>query len=280
MLALIVLLLFTMGACLHLRDSNRQVMKKFKSAGYHVEARDIKTIFDRNLHYIQTGRADANAPVLFFIHGSPGASNNFNDNLLDSQLQSKYLMVSVDRPGFGYSNFGKSIPILSGQAEYLEPLLALFKGRRVILVGHSYGGPLAVKMAIKYPEWVHGLVLVAASVDPELEPDEWWRRPADTWFGRLLIPKIMEVSNQEIITLKQDLIAMDPEWVAVTQPTVVIQGLKDKLVPPGNADFAEKHLVNSKWVKVERIPDMNHFIPFTRSELITGAILNLNSASH
>jgi pimeloyl-ACP methyl ester carboxylesterase len=58
------------------------------------------------LHYAKTG-ADT-LPTLFFVHGSPGSWIKFGKYLMDTDLLKKYRMISIDRPGFGYSNFGQA----------------------------------------------------------------------------------------------------------------------------------------------------------------------------
>ena len=56
------------------------------------------------------------------------------------------------------------------------------------------------------------------------------------------------------------------------QPVTVIQGGKDVLVPPGNADFAADQLINSR-ITMVRIADMNHFVPWSHPQLIEQAVL-------
>jgi pimeloyl-ACP methyl ester carboxylesterase len=64
----------------------------------------IRMFFDgHNLHYIETGNAQK--PTLI-LHGSPGSWNAFKEYLQDTTLLKKYRMIAIDRPGFGYSDFG------------------------------------------------------------------------------------------------------------------------------------------------------------------------------
>jgi pimeloyl-ACP methyl ester carboxylesterase len=73
---------------------------------------------------------------------------------------------------------------------------------------------------------------------------------------------------------------MLPLWADIHIPVTEIQGETDDLVPPGNADFAKLMLVNAP-VKVQMIPEMNHFIPWRRPDLIRDAILEqLHDFSH
>jgi len=47
-------------------------------------------------------------------------------------------------------------------------LLSPPDGARVVIAGYSYGGPLALQVAVDFPDRVEGLVLVASAADPEL----------------------------------------------------------------------------------------------------------------
>jgi pimeloyl-ACP methyl ester carboxylesterase len=123
-----------------------------------------------------------------------------------------------------------------------------------------------------YPDLVGGLVLVAPSIDPAMEKWEWYRQVGDFFLFRAIVPKELDVSNQEILPLKKQLSLMLPLWSAIQVPVTVIQGEKDKLVPPANADFARKMLVHAPTI-IWMVPEMNHFIPWSQPELIKQAIL-------
>ncbi|MBK5278156.1 MAG: alpha/beta hydrolase [Bacteroidia bacterium] len=231
-------------------------------------------IGNRVITYLKAG--DETLPLVVFVHGSPGSLSAFIDFLGDTSLLRKTQMISVDRPGFGHSNFGNAEPSLQKQAACLKPLLEKHKNNRpVILVGHSLGGPLIARMAIDYPELIDGLVIVAGSVDPELEPHEtWFRAPLATPFLKWILPRSMRASNDEIYKLKPELQDMLPLWKSLTTPTIVIQGKKDSLVPPGNVEFAKQMIVNAP-LKIVLVEDMNHFVPWSRPELIREGIIDL-----
>jgi pimeloyl-ACP methyl ester carboxylesterase len=67
---------------------------------------------------------------------------------------------------------------------------------------------------------------------------------------------------------------MLPLWSAIKCPTIVIQGKKDSLVDPGNADFAKKMLVNAP-VEFVLVDNMDHFVPWSNPELIRAAVLKM-----
>jgi pimeloyl-ACP methyl ester carboxylesterase len=226
------------------------------------------------IHYVEAG--DTTKPLVLFVHGSPGSLSAFIDFLVDSTLLPNTLMITTDRPGFGYSNFGTGEPSLKKQADALKPILEKYKKNRpIILVGHSLGGPLIARMAMDYPELVDGLVIVAGSIAPELEPNEtWFRAPLATPFLSWILPRSFRASNDEIYQLKPELEKMLPLWSAIKCPTIVIQGKKDSLVDPGNADFAKKMLINAP-VEFVLVDNMDHFVPWSNPELIRAAVLKL-----
>ncbi len=229
----------------------------------------------RNIHYTKSG-APGEALVLM-VHGSPGSSDAMLDYLADTNLTKQALVVTVDRPGFGYSDFGKAERSLSAQAQQLRPLVEKYRtpGKKTILVGHSYGGPLIARMAMDFPELVNGLVIVAGSIDPELEPEFWWARPLDWWALRWMLPPAFRVSNQEILPLKNELEDMLPFWADISCPVTVIQGTKDSLVPAGNADFARRMLVNSRPLQVQMLEGEDHFIMWTKTPMISARIVEM-----
>jgi pimeloyl-ACP methyl ester carboxylesterase len=259
-----------LSGCLSFRMSEKEMRKEFKGVPFQPEFNHY-VVEGRNMNYVSNGQDSL--PLVIFVHGSPGAWNAFSDFLKDSILLKKVRMISVDRPGFGYSDYGQGEPSLDKQAELLKPILEKNKqNRTVTLVGHSLGGPLIVKMAMNYPELIDRLIIVAGSVDPALEPHEWYRKPMASIFVRWMLPGSIKASNKEILGLKPELEKMIPYWSAVKAPTIIIQGLQDDLVPPGNADFAKKMLINAP-VEIMLVKDLNHFVPWKRPDLIREAIL-------
>ena len=122
------------------------------------------------MHYAQSG--NDTFPTIVFVHRSPGSWNAFSKYMKDKELLDKYRMVSIDRPGFGNSDFGKAEP-LEEQSALISPLFNDWKnGKPIYLVGHSLGGPLIIQLYADNPGLVDGLVLLAASVDPAEEKKE------------------------------------------------------------------------------------------------------------
>lgn len=269
LLVCLLLLVALLPQCVSLRMSDRKIERYFAD-------KPVKPTFGivgeegQPLHYAQLG-ADT-LPMVLFIHGSPGSWDAFIDFFADSTLYNRAQLVAVDRPGFGKSALGEAERSLQRQAAAIAPLLRQNRAdQKPILVGHSLGGPVAVRLAMDYPNQVGGLILVAPSIDPALEKQEWYRPIGTVFPFRQWLPTEFDVSNQEIMALKGELLAMQPLWSTIRVPVIVIQGEDDSLVPPGNAAFAKRMLTNAP-VTIQMIPKMNHFIPWRRPDLIRDAI--------
>ncbi len=249
--------------------SQKEAKEYFKDEKREPTIRNYK-VDGRKINYAEIGHDSL--PVVIFFHGAPGGWNAFVDFMKDKELLKRVKIISVDRPGYGDSDLGKPVVSLKKQAALLKPILKQCKkNNKVILVGHSLGGPIIARLSIDYPKLVDGLIFVAASIDPELEKEEWYRPVLRVPPIKWLMPASLCATNEEICFLKDELTEMLPYWKNITIPTIVIQGEDDKLVPKANADFAKKMLVNAP-VQIQVIPEQNHFIPWNNPDLIKNAI--------
>ena len=247
-------------------------MKVLTNAGVQGETGSLKAI-SRDIHYTIAGR-DSTKPLLAFVHGSPGSSSNFLQYATDTVLLNRFQVLLIDRPGYGGSDFGQVDRSMESQAAEIAALIRNFTADSIFLVGHSLGGPIICRMAMDNPEQFSGLLIIAGSVDPDLEPDEPWRSTLDKKIFSWVLPRSFRVSNREIMPAVSELHKMDSLWPRITCDVIILQGEEDELVPPGNADYAEKMLINADVLKV-MIPFENHFIPFTQPEMVREYILNL-----
>lgn len=233
---------------------------------------EFYSIDNRTIHYAEAGHHN-NKPILF-LHGTPGSWTAFGYYLSDERLASRLNMVAVDRPGFGQSDYGNLMPSLAEQSKVLKPLVdRLAQNCGVVLVGHSLGAPLAVRMAMDYPGKIAALVLVAPSLDPDLEKPRWYNKIADYAVVSWLLPTELVLANREVMVLPRELEEMLPSWNTLDLPITVIQGEKDKLVHRDNADFAEKMVPQG--LRVVRLEEAGHFVLWKQPELIKKEIFYL-----
>ena len=120
-------------------------------------------IGDTRLHIVERGAG----PTLVLVHGLGAQLRNFSYALVE-RLAVNFHVVCVDRPGCGYSTRPPTMSAsLSGQADTIARLLAELRLEKPIVVGHSYGGALALALALNHPESIGGLALLAPLTHPQ-----------------------------------------------------------------------------------------------------------------
>lgn len=202
-----------------------------------------------------------------FIHGSPGLGEEWLPFLTD--VPQGRLHLAPDRPGFGESG-SEPVTALQQQADALVPLLGSALQVPVVLVGYSYGGPVALRLAADHPDRVAGLLLIGAAADPGLEEIHPLQEVAALDFFQQLLPTELANSNAELMALQDGLEALQGDLARIRMPVTVVQGTADTLVPPSNADFLRAHLpVPPSMIMVE---GEGHFLPWTHGPLLTAAL--------
>ena len=225
------------------------------------------------MHYTKTG--NDTLPTLFFVHGSPSSWITYIKYMQDEELLSKYRMVAIDRPGFGYSNFGDAMNLDEQSKLISQVVRSIQNNRPIYAVGHSLGGPMIAKLQVDHKNIFAGLVFLAAAIDPELEEPERWRHLMQTFPLNYLLPGSFRPSNEELLYLKTDLKYLDKEWDKITCPIWIIHGTKDKNVPVGNVDYAKRKLTRARSVEVKLLPGADHSIPLNRYNDIKEVLMRL-----
>ncbi|RTY64571.1 MULTISPECIES: alpha/beta fold hydrolase [unclassified Flavobacterium] len=270
--SLIFLYIVMCQSCMTMRFSNKETSKFF--APSKIEFQDKTIAFEGyKIHYVETGNAQN--PTLFFVHGSPGSWNAFKEYLKDTLLLKKYRMIAIDRPGFGYSDFGDAQNLREQSQRISEFIKKTDNKKPLILVGHSVGGPVVAQLAADNPSWYKRLVILAGSLDPKAENPEKWRTVIKAKPLRYLIPGALRPSNDELWWLKQDLVALEPELKKITCAVTIIHGTKDVLVPYSNVAFMQKKFTNAKSIDAITIKKANHFIPWSYYEIIRNILLKM-----
>lgn len=249
-------------------DANRAaVERQFPNSSYAI------THAGRTMHYIRTGFGKN---LVVFVHGSPGSWEAFASFLIDPDLTRAATLLSVDRLGFGKSEPDQAEKSLAPQSSLISKIIDAEMKRlgttKVILVGHSFGGPIIAKIAAEQEKAEYGLIFVAAAVDPELETISWYQRVADWTIVRWVLPQAIDNANQEILPLRGELNLLLPLWKRIRSRVVVLQGDDDSLVPPANAEFIRKQLAHLA-VEIRYLKEMGHFIPWERSVEIKNVIM-------
>ena len=172
----LIALWLLLAQCFVMRNrwSDNKAYRVFKAKEVPLTIYDT-IINERHLHYAVCGNGDS-LPTLVFIHGSPGSWMNYMKFMWDSSMRKKFRIVAIDRPGFGYSDFGKAVH-LQDQCALIMPVLQKLKTKQpMFLVGHSMGGPVLVKLAADSSSLFEKIVIIAGSIDASQEKTETWRR--------------------------------------------------------------------------------------------------------
>ncbi|MFQ8430392.1 alpha/beta fold hydrolase [Amaricoccus sp. W119] len=107
-------------------------------------------------------------PAVVLIHGAGGNLNDMTFRLAPALL-ARHTVFAFDRPGHGESGWpSQGGDSLSVQARLLRTALERAGVSRAYLIGHSYGGAVALAWALDAPRSVAGLLVISA-------PSHGWR---------------------------------------------------------------------------------------------------------
>lgn len=105
-------------------------------------------------------------PDLILLHGASGNSRDFTFDLA-GRLQDRYRVISFDRPGLGWTDdLGPQTDNPIAQASLLRKAAAQLGVQNPIVLGHSYGGAVAMGWALRDPQDTAAVVLLAGATYP------------------------------------------------------------------------------------------------------------------
>jgi len=263
---------------LQFRKSDQKILSAFQDKPCQPEIKYFKSrsLSGRTIRYLVLHHHDT-LPLVFFIHGAPGSLTDYINYLTNDSLNDVFNMISIDRPGYGYSGFGDAVTSIEKQAALIYEIMQQYQFGKSILVGHSYGGPVAMRVAMDYPESVDHLMLLAPAIDPEHEIifqiaylGKW---PVTRW----LTPTAMKSATDEKFTHIEELRKMLPYYDNITAQVLHIHGKADNLVPYANLQFLLKKLPQEQLDTIS-LPNEGHFLPWTRFDLIHEQLLKIARA--
>lgn len=146
----------------------------------------------RFIHTVTYETAEnSKAPTLVMVHGY-GASQGFFFRNFDA-LASRFRVIAIDQLGWGASSRPDFTCKSTEETEawFIDSFEEWRKAKNLdqfILLGHSFGGYVAAKYALKYPEHVRHLILVGSAgfSDESDKKAEWVTQFKATWKGAIL----------------------------------------------------------------------------------------------
>ena len=216
------------------------------------------------VHYVEKGSGTI---PLVFVHGNWGSWRWFKP-FFDIVEDSRYRLIAVDLPGFGFSDKPKRPINLENYAKELEEILDKLNLKECVLIGHSMGTSITTKLASRRSDLAKKLVFISPS------PIKGYRTPKES-FPLLSLYKnsfsLVENLVYPIIKdrklareLVKDALRMDPrgflenpkalsedlteEARKINVPVLLIWGNKDPLVTKAEVEetakaFKKFHLV-------------------------------------
>ncbi len=128
--------------------------------------RDTEIYFDiEGAGLIPDGSRMREQPIAFIIHGGPGADHSSYKPTF-SRLSNKMQLVYFDHRGQGRSARGpKETYTLENNVEDMEALRQYLGLEKIVVIGTSYGGMVALSYATRYPDKVQSLIVIATAAD-------------------------------------------------------------------------------------------------------------------
>jgi len=269
--AMLSLLAFA-NSCISLRMSDKDVVKSFNKVNQTPKIY-YTTYKGKKMRYVTSKPFNNNLPTVLFLHGAPGSSSDFYRYLKDTVLSKKANLISIDRLGYGYSDYGKAETSLAEQAESAYTILKENNVKKTLVMGWSYGGPVAVKLTVLHPDIVEHTILIAPAISPEDEKYFILGKLAYWKLTRWLIPKAFRVAEDEKLTHEKELNLLLPEWAKIKTPITYYHGDKDKIVPFANTAFI-KSKVSKHYLKIVIVKNGSHFLMFKNYPMVKTEILN------
>ena len=125
---------------------------------------------------------DTSSPLLLYVPGGPGESNIWAAHYTMRRLEKHFVCVNWDPRGASKSLHPAPDPttmsidqLLSDTIALIEMLLARFQHEKLLLVGHSWGSLLAMKVAAARPDLLHAVVPMGLTVDNQRGEEESYR---------------------------------------------------------------------------------------------------------
>lgn len=253
------------------RYSDRKITSLFRGEDVQPEIK-YHNFNGQVLRYVELV-TNKNLPYVIFIHGAPGSSADYYDYFRNEELYERVNLISIDRLGYGYSDFGNSQTSIQQQGEAIQSIIEKScLSQHVILVGHSYGGPIAVRMAMDNPTLYKSLLLLAPALDPENEKVIKIARLANIKPTSWITPAALKVAADEKFSHTEELRKMIPFYKKIAIPVCHIHGTKDSLVPYENLDFSIKHFPKNL-IEPLTLGGEDHFLPWSQKELIVKKII-------
>jgi pimeloyl-ACP methyl ester carboxylesterase len=252
--------------------SDEEISEHYKNSSVKPVYRSV-TYNDKKVHYAVMAKQDS-LPLLVFVHGAPGAWYGYMNLMDDTLLQKKFKMISVDRIGYGKSDYGNPELSTSTQALSIKSIIDKenVTHQKVVLFGRSYGAPITALLAIDYPETVDRLFMVSPVIDPAKEKFFWFSSAGKWKPVQWMLPDLLNVATAEKFAHVKEMEKMLPKWKDLSVPTVVVSGETDQIADTANFSFAKRHITNCSTTML-MLRNTGHLVTYEHPEIFKEMLL-------
>jgi pimeloyl-ACP methyl ester carboxylesterase len=199
-----------------------------------------------DLHTVRAG----SGPVLLCLHGIGSSSQSFAAQI--DGLSDIATVVAWDAPGYGSSPAWNAPRGMDGYADDAVTVLDDLGVQAADVLGTSFGGVVATRMALRHPRRVRSLVLADARAARLTSPgadQELVQRIAATMAHAISLPGYAHAAAAMAATDHRDALG------AVTAPALVLVGEHDQVTPPALSRSLAAALPNATY---EEVPAAGH----------------------
>lgn len=266
-----------------------------------------------SVRYVEAGAGTG----VVLIHGNAGSVDDFDFKSL-GLLCRDHRVIAVDRPGHGQSERPSDADAnLQYQTRLLHETLSQLGVTRPVLVGHSWGGSLALAYAVEYPSELSAIVLLAPAAYPDGGSDQFMRAilktpvvgdvtltVGRTIFGEHLLKKelgkafypdsvpeeyLRQASSswlrhkqvrailEDEYSLDKDLEKVSSHYSEISIPVVIVTGDRDKVVSAKLNAYRLKTSIAHS--QLIELKNTGHQVPQTHPESIFNAVTLISNSS-
>lgn len=231
---------------------------------------------------------------LILLHGWGGSSSSL-DGLQEGLAQKGFLVFNLDLPGFGKTPLTKSEMNID---DYANAIVEFIKSKNIykpVLIGHSFGGKLAIKLALEQPDLISKIVLIGASgVKPLNDKKKSIFLKVSSFGKKIFTSNLLKslynpvrkfyyyfvVRERDYFNAGEKLqktfikvsdVYFDHLLNNVSVPTLVVWGSEDMVTPLW---MGEKLKSGIPGAKLKVVGDARHNLPTIKSEIVSEIIYN------
>lgn len=235
----------------------------------------------------RTAQPVGEKPAVVLIHGAGG--NHLYWPVQIRRLPG-YRIYAPDLPGHGKSA-GRGHQSIESYAQSMIEWLSAAGLHQAVFIGHSMGAAIALTLALDYSEHVLGLGLIGAGARLQVSPELLESTASPTTFHNAVefatrysfaaetSPRLVELAAKRMAETRPSVLHSDflacsrfdvTERVsAITQPTLVLTGAEDRMVPKRYSVFLSGAIPNAQLVL---IPGAGHNVMLEKPHEVAEAI--------